>query len=156
MLPFIFRVQNFQNHAAVRLFFQADQTDGGSQTHADLAVGQQIFQDGQILGTITINVGGQILGSLTADERIFFGGQRAVELLRPFGSDLRDRLQDVSRIEQLRLVLWVDGTSQLLVLVSTVRFFLEVTGVGRAIDFAADRAGEFLDDAKLFVLADEA
>ena len=37
-----------------------------------------------------------------------------------------------------------------------VGFFLEVARVGSAIDFAADGAGESLDDAELFVLADEA
>ena len=35
-------------------------------------------------------------------------------------------------------------------------FFLEVTRVRSAFDFAADGAGELLDDAELFVLADEA
>ena len=44
----------------------------------------------------------------------------------------------------------------LLLFVVAMRFFLEVTGVGRAFNFAADRAGEFLDDAELLVLADKA
>ena len=45
---------------------------------------------------------------------------------------------------------------KLFVFVFAVSFFLEVTDVGRAIDFAADRAGEFLHLAELLVLADEA
>lgn len=42
-----------------------------------------------------------------------------------------------------------------LVIVSTVRFFLEVAGIWRAFDFAADGAGKFLDLAETFVLADK-
>ena len=51
---------------------------------------------------------------------------------------------------------WCSVCHRLLVFVSTVRFFLELTGVGCAIDFGTDRACEFLDDAERLVLADKA
>ena len=44
---------------------------------------------------------------------------------------------------------------RLFLLVIAVRLFLEVTGVGGAIEFAADGTGEFLHLAETFVLADK-
>ena len=40
-------------------------------------------------------------------------------------------------------------------IVTAVRFFLEIAGVGRAINDARDRAGVLLDHAQTLVLADE-
>ena len=77
-----------------------------------------------------------------------------------------DHIVDSQRIDDFRLMIFdwkargrrccLHRKSKIVNRKLLVRLFLEVTRVGRAFDFAADRAGEFLHLAEAFVFTDEA
>ena len=96
-----------------------------------------------------------ILGPRHDERKDAAHGKRQQECAQPgiSAGDLGDGHDYRREMTTLRRVQIMTFSS--FVVVSPVRFFLKVTGVWRAIDYACHRAGVLLDDAKTLVIANE-